>query len=63
MVKWSKSKKTGYTDEARSLSRSALGYQSSLERLLADISIKLINLQVRSWSKHGFESNWNLTLI
>ena len=36
------------TDKARSLSHSALGYQSSLERLLADISIKLNALLLRS---------------
>ena len=34
-------------DKARSLSHSALDYQSSLERLLADISIKLNSLHFR----------------
>ena len=35
-----KSKETGSTHKSQSLSNSALGYQSPLERLLADISVK-----------------------
>ena len=35
------------TDKARSLSHSALGYQRSLERLLADIRIELNTLQFK----------------
>ena len=47
-VKRAKSKETGETDKARSLSPCALGYQSSLECLLAGIGIKLISFQLRS---------------
>ena len=36
------------TDKARSFIHFALGYLSSLERLIADISIQLNSLQLRS---------------
>ena len=47
-VKRAKSKEMGLTDKARSLSLSELGYQGSLERLLADISIEPNTLQFGS---------------
>ena len=53
-VKRAKSKETGWTNKARSLSHWELGYQSSLECLLADIGIKLISCQFWSWIKFGF---------
>ena len=48
MSKEQNKKKRKKTDKARSLSHSALGYQSSLERLLADIGVELNTLQFRS---------------
>ena len=43
-----RSKETGQAYKARSLSHSALGYQSSLERLLAGISVILHSVQFKS---------------
>ena len=51
---WILSKETGFTEKARSLSHWELGYQSSSECLLADIGIKLISVQFRSWIKYSF---------
>ena len=48
MSKEQNQEKQDKTNEARPLSLSALGYQSSLERLLADISINFNTLQIRS---------------
>ena len=44
IVKTAESKETGETNKARSLIHSALGFQSSLERLLADIGMMLNSL-------------------
>ena len=47
-VKRAKSKEMGCTDKAQSLCHSALGYQSTIERLLADISFQVDVLQFKS---------------
>ena len=44
----SKSKESGYTDKAPSLSNRIVGYQSSLEQFVAGISIKLNSPQLRN---------------
>ena len=48
MSKEQNQKKRDKLDKARSLSHSVLGYQNSLERLLADFSFKFNILQYRS---------------
>ena len=45
--------------KARALSHWELGYQSSLECLVADIGIKLISFQFKAELSRVFESNWN----
>ena len=57
-VKSAKSKETLKTYKARSLSHSALGYQSSSKWLLADVSILLNIFQFRSWIRRFLESNF-----
>ena len=42
------------TDKARSLGHSALGYQSSLEQLLPDISIELNSFRFKGWITYSF---------
>ena len=54
MSKGAKLIETVKTDKARSLSHSALGYQSSLERFLAQKRFQLNSFQFRSWIKDSF---------
>ena len=47
-VKVAKSKEKGKTDKSPSLSHSALGYQSSLDRWLIGFSIELRSFNLRN---------------